>query len=1276
MAMIKGNDLPNTLSGTVDDDFIYGYGGDDALNGGAGNDKMWGGAGNDTYVIDSIADFVYEDEDDGIDTVYAHVSDRLDGNVENLYLFGAATKGTGNALDNKIVGNGNDNTLKGLDGNDSLYGYDGNDILFGGAGNDKMWGGAGNDTYVIDSAADFVYEAEEGGIDTVYAHVSDRLDGNVENLYLYGAATSGTGNALDNKIVGNGNDNTLKGLAGNDTLNGGVGSDHMWGGAGNDTYVIDSAGDVAYEAENDGTDKVYAYVSDTLDGNFENLYLFGVATSGTGNALDNKIAGNGNDNTLKGLAGNDSLYGYDSADSLDGGAGNDKMWGGAGNDIYVVDSAGDFVYEAADAGVDTVYAHVSDTLDGNFENLYLYGAAASGTGNALDNRIAGNGNDNTLAGLAGADILYGYAGADSLDGGVGGDKMWGGTGNDTYVIDSAADVACEAEDEGDDTVYAYVNDTLDGNVENLYLYGAATSGTGNALENTIYGNGNDNILKGLGGDDSLDGGAGNDHMWGGTGNDIYVVESAGDVVYEAADAGDDAVYAYVSDKLDGNVENLYLFGAATNGTGNTLDNTIYGNGNANTLKGFDGNDSLSGYEGDDILDGGAGSDSLYGGEGDDTLDGSGGDDRMEGGAGNDGYVVDNAGDVVYEMADAGNDTIHASVDYTLDDNVEILRLHGSAITGAGNALDNLIYGNSCDNALYGLDGNDTLDGNDGEDTIEGGKGNDSIDGGAGNDHMWGGAGNDAYVVDSLSDVVYEMADAGNDTISAYISYILDDNVEILRLFGTGYGENIGTGNALDNMIYGSDNNGYTMKGLAGNDTLYGGMWGDTLDGGAGDDFMSGGHGGDTYVVDSSGDVVVEEDDLFYYDNRDTVDAYLSYILGANVEILRLHGSAINGTGNELDNEINGTENDNLLYGLAGNDTLSGYDGNDALDGSAGNDILCGDAYYNYEAGGVGDDTLYGGAGDDTLYGDHARLYQKTEGNGGDDILHGGAGDDTLYGDDDYPERMEGGGDDTLYGDDGNDTLDGGTGNDSLYGGDGDDTLDGGGDDDRMEGGAGNDHYFIDSLGDVVYEMADAGNDTITAGVDYTLDENIEILRLGGKAHGTGNALDNVIIGSYYDNTLYGLDGNDTLDGGAGYDTLDGGAGNDILYGGTGNDRLIGGDGQDRFCFVRSGQTNFDTISDFLHTDDTIVLEDLLDHSDGGVIEGLSFTDGVLNPGSYSEGAGCTGNGTQDSGIYNDTATGYIWYNETDIIAGDSVLICVVGAATAPSLDNTDFMYSA
>jgi len=87
------------------------------------------------------------------------------------------------------------------------------------------------------------------------------------------------------------------------------------------------------------------------------------------------------------------------------------------------------------------------------------------------------------------------------------------------------------------------------------------------------------------------------------------------------------------------------------------------------------------------------------------------------------------------------------------------------------------------------------------------------------------------------------------------------------------------------------------------------------------------------------------------------------------------------------------------------------------------------------------------------------------------------------------------------------------------------------------------------------------------------------------------------------------------------------------------------------------------------------LRDFLDGLTNSNIKGLSFTSNVLNTGSYVEGTGSTGNGTESSGIYNNTTTGEIWYNPTSNTAGDSVLICTVGAAAA-SLDNTDFGYAA
>jgi len=90
--------------------------------------------------------------------------------------------------------------------------------------------------------------------------------------------------------------------------------------------------------------------------------------------------------------------------------------------------------------------------------------------------------------------------------------------------------------------------------------------------------------------------------------------------------------------------------------------------------------------------------------GHDLLDGGAGADSMAGGVGNDRYIVDNIGDTVTEGADAGTDTVEASIGYTLGENVEALVLTGGAdIDGAGNADENSVIGN------------DTLDGGGGAD---------------------------------------------------------------------------------------------------------------------------------------------------------------------------------------------------------------------------------------------------------------------------------------------------------------------------------------------------------------------------------------------------------------------------------------------------------------------------------------------------------------------------------------------------------------------------------
>ena len=326
--------------------------------------------------------------------------------------------------------------------------------------------------------------------------------------------------------------------------------------------------------------------------------------------------------------------------------------------------------------------------------------------------IDGTTGNDILYGLDGDDTLNGYAGNDYLSGGTGDDIMRGNEGNDTYIVDSANDTVYETLDAGTDRVNAYVDYTLAANVENLYLYSTATKGTGNNLDNVIVGNGNANTLnaldgndtlQGKGGDDTLNGYAGNDTLYGGDGNDYlnggtgddimrgndgddtYIVDSADDMIYETLDAGTDRVNAYVDYTLTANVESLYMFSTATEGTGNTLNNVIVGNGNANTLTGLGGKDTLKGKAGNDILYGGNGNDTLYGGDGNDTLYGEAGKDYLNGGAGQDSFVFSHTGeanaDKIADFSHDASDTIVLKdiLDGATDGSIEGLTFDGTVL---------------------------------------------------------------------------------------------------------------------------------------------------------------------------------------------------------------------------------------------------------------------------------------------------------------------------------------------------------------------------------------------------------------------------------------------------------------------------------------------------------------------------------------------------------------------------------------------------------------------
>ena len=80
------------------------------------------------------------------------------------------------------------------------------------------------------------------------------------------------------------------------------------------------------------------------------------------------------------------------------------------------------------------------------------------------------------------------------------------------------------------------------------------------------------------------------------------------------------------------------------------------------------------------------------------------------------------------------------------------------------------------------------------------------------------------------------------------------------------------------------------------------------------------------------------------EGEDTIESTANFHLlpgGENVENLVLLGAALNGTGDDDDNEITGNANNNILLGNGGDDVLDGAEGNDTLGGGLGSDILVG-----------------------------------------------------------------------------------------------------------------------------------------------------------------------------------------------------------------------------------------------------------------------------------------------------------------------------------------------
>ena len=771
----------------------------------------------------------------------------------------------------------------------------------------------------------------------------------------------------------------------------------------------------------------------------------------------------------------------------------------------------------------------------------LAGMNARASSGVLDDILMGGDGGDSLSGGVGDDALRGAVGNDTLRGGDGNDDLDGGTGIDTATYSDATAGVTVSLGTGfrQDTVGAGSDSVR--NIENLVGSDFADKLTGNGYANTLTGGlGNDTIDGAIGAGDTLD--------------YSYVANGAGGLTVTLNGSSQAAASVTSTDTdLIANIENII---ATQN------NDCIVGDASANSIAGNAGNDSLSG---------GLGNDTLNGGSGNDLVD----------------YSYLTATGITTTLNSSGTVT----VTIVSGSDVDTLTSIESLIAGGGN---DSVTGDASNNTLIGNAGNDTLSGLAGNDSLDGGTGNDLLDGGTGNDTMAGGAGDDTYTVDSASDVVTELANAGTDTIRTSLTSLdLSAYATIENLVATGSAAFTGTGSSLDNAITGGTFND-SLSGGAGNDTLGSGDGDDSLSGGIGNDSLDGGAGNDTvdyaYVTASGVSVTL----------NGAITSTVTVAAGADVDTLV---NIENVTGTAQADTLIGSTGDNLLSGAAGLDSLSGGSGNDTLDG------------------GTGDDTMIGSFGNDTYRVDSTADSITELANEGTDTIETTLASLSLA---NYAnvERLVyiGTGNFSGTGGTGNDTLIGGTGNDTLSGGLGNDSLDGGG-----QAGDTVDYAYVTGSGvTVTLNGAIASTATIAAGVDVDRLVNIENLIGTAQADSvTGDALANSLSGAAGNDTLIGGLGNDTLDGGAGLDTVD------YSYVTAGG--LVVTLNGSTAAFARAGQA--------IDTDQLVNIENIIGTAQADSITGDALDNFLSGAAGNDLLSGAAGNDTLDGGAGNDTMAG-------------------------------------
>jgi len=683
------------IYGGAGNDIIYGQEDDDELDGEAGFDLLYGGPGNDHLITTDLLSADFLDGGEGFNRLSADYSDKTTPlhfivGTNNAFVFPDGDTFTNLHTIGTLIGTATNDVIRlAAQYEPSYYSKnidagEGDDLVIAdfrgiypsvnGRTADTLAGGPGNDTLSFEQSI---------------ASVSV----NLPNAAFGGAATEITISGFENLIgsrfadylFGDTNDNIFTPLPALPNQPGGIQHDRVLGGAGSDTLRIDFS--ALPEANVQGvimpqnTGNTYATIrlgTNAMSSPVLIDYTFIERFEITGSETNDRLYGEGfgiwaNPSSYAdrffGLGGDDYIEGRFGDDYIDGGAGDDNLEAGGGNDTVIGGPGNDSILFAwSDQFLPTYGTDICD--------------AGPGDDFVRDARFLGR--DDT------------YANETTVF------KFDGGEGFDTLQIDVGNMTTPFIFNENHPPAEVILANG--GYLRNFEQISTITTGSGNDI---LISTGRvNNLFATKTGNDIVNPGLGLDNVIGGPGDDLLILD------YSILDDSDTT--AVLRNQNTGSFERYRI------STSTLLDQILNNNFERMHFTGTSKADTMYGFVGNDRLFGGAGDDDLRGNNGDDWLDGGTGADLLVGGAQNDTFIVDSVGDIVTEASglNTGTDTVRASVNYTLPNNVELLVLTGGALNGTGNSVSNAITGNAHNNYLRGEGGNDLLNGGGGPNEID------------------------------------------------------------------------------------------------------------------------------------------------------------------------------------------------------------------------------------------------------------------------------------------------------------------------------------------------------------------------------------------------------------------------------------------------------------------------------------------------------------------------------------------------------------------------------